>query len=285
MKEKSSASELVVCAILLGAPACTSEHGLASIGTETGNAPLPLDASRVALLSPNGELVVSGSIGAVSIPSAEVEVVGTLTGDVFQGTSRSDGSFAIAVGSRSTDMFKVSAKDRGVSSERVLVALGGSAATAAGATSLSCPQRTSFAGSQMNSVAASADRSCTSAADCMLVDTSTDCSESKNAWPHPAAAFRHALGGASQPRRCAFSSASAVSSERTGRVPCRAQATKTARRTQGAPTAAGAASVEPSRQHGSPAPQGPRTSEPADYGPTPGMGDWAQAPVLATVAT
>jgi hypothetical protein len=171
-------TRLWLCAVLWALPAsgCFSTHGGPQDSTETGNPPV-LDMHRVALKVSADTVHVTGEKGAVTPGGAAIEITNLTTGVVTKAKANADGSFDVEVDGAPNDAFVVRAgTGQGAAASAPVYVVRGSAAVGSGTGgSLSCEQRDSLALAAFERALADADKSCTSDADCQVVQGLVAC--------------------------------------------------------------------------------------------------------------
>jgi hypothetical protein len=165
--------------------ACSTTH--VERGTETGNPPL-LDVDKLALVVANDSVRIVGRAGAVSPGGVSVEATIVGTGEVVRGVANADGSFEIPLDASADAVVEVRARAGDAGSPVAYVTRGGALVGSGDGASLSCMQRTNVASQAAGSLASAADTRCQSAADCALVSTKTQCTDSCGELPVATAA-------------------------------------------------------------------------------------------------
>jgi hypothetical protein len=165
------------------APACSSEHPDALFGTETGNAPLWLDPTRITVTNePDGAHIV-GAPGAASPGGASI-VVSANGVEVARTQARADGSFDLALGADADGTYSVRAELGSRQSSSTEVALSKSAdggSSSAKPSALSCDAQSAALVDELARLGAATDRSCSVDADCRYAELRADCAASCDA--------------------------------------------------------------------------------------------------------
>jgi hypothetical protein len=179
---RASLGWVAAAALLLS---CSSTH--LERGTETGNPPV-LDVDKVALVVGSDSVRIVGRAGAVSPGGVSVEATIVGTGEIVRGRANADGSFEITLEASADAVVEVRARSGDESSRLAYVTRGGALVGTGDDDSLSCMQRTNVASQAAGGLASAADKRCQSAADCALVSTRTQCSDSCGELPIAAGA-------------------------------------------------------------------------------------------------